>query len=425
MKFSCFPFIFLVILSGCAVSPSSMRQQQADFAIPIEQEISLGEQSCIQVLQRLGGIYPDEPLNEFVDRVGQRVAAQEGRSGLVFHFSVANDSIPNVFALPGGYVVITRGLLLTLENEAQLAAILAHGIAHINSQHSSQEVEHYVRLSTPLGENSLSETSGYVQSLDLFSQLTSELLDKIYTCEQEYAADLLSVDYLAGAGYSLQGALDLQHVFSDKLKRHDSSKDAVGFFRSHPLSCDHLTPIKNHIATAYSEKLSSNGLQSSNYKKQIVTLQKTHKAYDLYDQARILESQNKSGEAIVLYHKAMQQAPDQGLLLTALGMAYLRNDDLIPAKRYLRKAVAIDPQYYQSRMGLGYLELQNRQFEEASQQLQLSATLLPTVEGIFLLAQAEEAQGHIPRAKQLYQIVIDTDAASRIGQAAAEQMKSL
>lgn len=148
-------------------------------------------------------------------------------------------------------------------------------------------------------------------------------------------------------------------------------------------------------------------------------------AYMLYEQARAAEAKGELDIAIETYHKAMQEAPENGLLLTGLGMAYLRNEDVVPARRYLRKAVNSDPDYYKSRLGLGYIYLQNRQLPKAITQLEASLQLLPTIQGTFLLGEAEEAQGNLPRARQLYRAVVQADKTGKLGKAATNRLRNL
>ncbi len=148
-------------------------------------------------------------------------------------------------------------------------------------------------------------------------------------------------------------------------------------------------------------------------------------ALELYQQARTAEAMGELDNAILIYHKAMQNAPEDGLLLTALGMAYLREEDIIPARRYLRKAVNLDPDYYKSRLGLGYIYLQNKQIKQAVTQLETSLLLLPTLEGTFLLGEAVKLQGNSLRARQLYQIVIQADKDGKLGKAAKSSLRSL
>ncbi|MDX2480095.1 MAG: tetratricopeptide repeat protein [Desulfuromusa sp.] len=155
-------------------------------------------------------------------------------------------------------------------------------------------------------------------------------------------------------------------------------------------------------------------------------LEEAHpQAYVLYEQARAAELLGQLDIAIETYHKAMQEAPEHGLLLSSLGMAYLRMDDMIPARRYILKSVNIDPDYYKSRLGLGYLYLQNHQLQKAITQLEASLQLLPTLEGTFLLAEAEEAQGNLSRARQLYQTVVEVDKNSKLGTAATDRLRNL
>jgi predicted Zn-dependent protease len=420
--------LFLELFAaGCGVHPRTGQNELAVTEVTTAQEIALGEQAYTQALQKLGGLYPDVQLNDYIDRVGQRVARASHRSGLTYHFNIVNNSTANVFALPGGYVAITRGLLVALENEAQLAAVLAHAVGHIAARHSVQELRRSRLLKTSPGlVANLAGGDDAARRLNQVGVLTTELLAKRYSPEQEYEADRLGVDSLAAAGYGLQGVVGLQQIFLDKLEAgQDSAGWRSGMFQTHPFSRERLLAIQARITSVYGDNASREGLDSSIYMRQLVGLQGTRKAYELYDQALSLETEGRVGEAIEIYHQAMQQAPDHGLLLTALGMAYLRGDDLVPARRYLRKAVASDPQYYQSRMGLAYLQLQSRQYLEASQQLQLATTLLATVEGIYLLAQAEEGQGHGERARTLYQMVVDSDPLSRIGRAAAARLQEL
>jgi len=148
-------------------------------------------------------------------------------------------------------------------------------------------------------------------------------------------------------------------------------------------------------------------------------------AYVLYEQAHAAEVQGDLKVAIELYHKAMQQAPENGFLLTSLGLAYLRNEDTIPARRYLLKAVRYDPGYYKPTLGLGYIYLQSQQWKKAVSHLESSLQQLVTVEGTFLLGNAKEAQGDLPRARQLYQSVVQADGIGKLGKAAATRLRSL
>lgn len=106
-------------------------------------------------------------------------------------------------------------------------------------------------------------------------------------------------------------------------------------------------------------------------------------------------------------------------------MAYLRKDDLIPARRYLIKAVQVDDGYFMSQMGLGYIYLKNEDAQKAAPHLESSLKLMPTLQSAFLLAEAEESLGNLGKARELYQAVAKSDPRSKLGQVAAARLQKL
>lgn len=416
----------LWFLSGCAMNPVTGRNELALMNVSTAQEVELGSQSYAQALQKMGGVYPDQGLNRYVDQVGQRLARTSHRPELSYRFNVLNNSSPNAFALPGGFIAITRGLLLSLENEAQLAAVLGHEIGHVTARHSVQEMQRSSLLNAGAGLiGTLAADSGYGGLANQIGGLTATLLSKRYSRDQEFEADHLGIDYLARSGYSVNGAVGLQQVFMNKLGEGSRSDWMTGLFQTHPFSVDRLQANKNYIAKRYPGADRSFGEDSGAYQKSIASLVKTRDAYRLYDQAKVAEQNGQIDLAVEMYHKAMQQAPDHGLLLTSLGMAYLRKEDLVPARRYLIKAVNADPDYFQSRMGLGYIYLANGRSVDAAKHLAESVKLLPTVQGTFLLAEAEADQGHSRKAAALYQAVVQADINGKLGKEAAQRLRKL
>ena len=111
------PFLVLAGLSGCAVNPATGRTELALIPVSTSQEIAIGEKTFPQAVQQMGGEYPDPRLAAYVNQVGQRLGRVSQRPDLPFQFKVVNDSTPNAFALPGGFIAITRGLLVNLDNE--------------------------------------------------------------------------------------------------------------------------------------------------------------------------------------------------------------------------------------------------------------------------------------------------------------------
>ncbi|SHJ58980.1 Putative Zn-dependent protease, contains TPR repeats [Malonomonas rubra DSM 5091] len=414
----------LSLLAGCAVNPVTGRNELAIMQVSPAQEVELGRKSFGQAMQSMGGIYPDDSVNAYVDRVGQRVARYSHRPELSYQFKVVNDSSPNAFALPGGFIAISRGLLINLENEAQLAAVLGHEVGHVTARHSVQGMQRATLLNAAVGLAGVA-AGEYSELATQIGGVTANLIDKRYSREQESESDQLGIDYMAQAGYAPQGAVELQEIFYRKIDQGQNADWLSGLFRSHPFSIERLQANRNYVEARYPTSRASYGLDRNAYLTAIDPVLQTKEAYALYDEAKELEAKGQLDVAIETYHKAMQKAPEHGLLLNGLGMAYLRSEDLIPARRYLIKAVNVDPEYFQSRMGLGYVYLKNQDPAEASKHLKKSLELMPSVQSAYLLGEAEEAQGHIAQARELYQAVADADANGKLGQAATAKLKRL
>src|SRR3989304_2911885 len=132
--------VFLLLaplLTGCAVNPVSGKQDIV--LMSEEQELALGRKTNQQVLQQYG-VYDDQELNAYVKNIGEKLAAQSHRRDLVYRFTVVDSKEVNAFALPGGYIYITRGLLAYLNSEAELAAVPGAERGHVTARHSVRQI---------------------------------------------------------------------------------------------------------------------------------------------------------------------------------------------------------------------------------------------------------------------------------------------
>jgi predicted Zn-dependent protease len=115
------------LLAGCSISE--------------KEEIDIGRKTHAQFEKQFGGVYPDQRVQQYVSAVGMGVARYAGRPNLDWQFAVVNSGQVNAFAVPGGYIYITQGLLFRLNNEAQLAGVLSHESTHIAHRHSVKQLE--------------------------------------------------------------------------------------------------------------------------------------------------------------------------------------------------------------------------------------------------------------------------------------------
>jgi predicted Zn-dependent protease len=418
----------VLLLAGCAVNPVTGKQELALFQVSTSQEIDIGRKAFPGAIQQMGGEYRDPVLNNYVNQVGQGLGRLSPRPDLPFEFKVVNDSTPNAFALPGGFIAITRGLLVNLNNEAQLASVLGHELGHVTARHSVQGMQRGTLLN--LGLAVLSGATGqasYGALARQAGQLAAGLLDNTYSREQERESDRLGVDYLVAAGYNPLGAVQLQEYFYRQVEQGAEPVWLAGLFRTHPFSKERMLDLQSYIAGRYPQAVQDPRyrLNSPQFDSATAGLRHTRQGYELYDQARGLEEQGQLSKAIATYLQAATAAPDQSLILTGLGMAYLKAEDLGSARQHLARAVQLDSAYFLSRLGLGYVLLEQDRAAEASRELAASMDLLPTLQGGYLLAQSYDKSGQRAKAVELYRQVSDADPQGKLGKAAAERLRIL
>ena len=171
-------------------------------------EKRLGEQADKQVLQQFG-YYSDPFLQDYINRVGQRIVQVAERRSISYHFKVVDDPKENAFALPGGYVYITRGMLAVLNSEAQLAGVLGHEIAHVTQRHGARRMTEalgYQVLSMALAVGGAVAGAGSPAQWAIVSQaiFTNILLG--HGLEYELEADEKGLYYAWKAGYDAEEA---------------------------------------------------------------------------------------------------------------------------------------------------------------------------------------------------------------------------
>jgi len=192
-----FPLLLLLLfLVSCAVNPVTGKRQLSFMSS--SQEESLGKQSDAGIVAEYG-VVDDPALQAYVDSLGQAIVKVSHIPQEDFVFRVLDDDVVNAFALPGGYVYITRGILAYLNNEAALVGVLGHEVGHVAARHSAQRYTKQVLISLGLGLGSaLNET------LARYSQVTgaaAQLLLLKYSRDDERQADQLGVEYATRLGY--------------------------------------------------------------------------------------------------------------------------------------------------------------------------------------------------------------------------------
>jgi predicted Zn-dependent protease len=189
-------FALAALAAACATNPVS-GHRELSFLSEAE-EIAIGRQSDADVRREMG-VYDNPELQRYVSDVGQRLAALSHRPNLPWTFTVVDHPAVNAFALPGGFIYITRGILAYLDDEAELAGVLGHEIGHVTARHAAQQ---YTRATG--GGIGLAVLGIFVPATQPFSDLTSLGLNVAflkYGRDDERESDRLGIDYAAKGGW--------------------------------------------------------------------------------------------------------------------------------------------------------------------------------------------------------------------------------
>ncbi|MHB8094204.1 MAG: M48 family metalloprotease [Candidatus Aminicenantales bacterium] len=203
-------------------------------------ELAMGRQTDPQILQTYGK-YEDPDLARYVSDLGKKMGALSHQPKLAYSIQVLDSPVVNAFAVPGGYVYLTRGILAYLNDEAELAGVMAHEIGHIAARHSAQQYSkaQFAQLGLGLG-SVLSKTFRKYAGV---AQAGVELLFLSFSRSDEREADALGVEYSAKAGYDSNHMANL-FVSLERLNPGEAQGGLPGWFSTHPNPDNRIAAVK-------------------------------------------------------------------------------------------------------------------------------------------------------------------------------------
>ena len=239
-------------LVACAADPGARRTRRV---MSEEDEIKLGAEAAQQVEQYMGFSGSAE-LNAYVDRIGQRLVKHSSRSHLVHEFHVVDMKEPNAFALPGGHIYVSRGLLAIMNSEDELAAVLGHEIGHVAGHHSAKQQTKSrgwipLQILAGIGGAAASVVSpGLGGAVASMGQLPASLVLASYSRKQEEEADRLGQQYVAAEGWdpaALSATMDALTREQELAGGRDPSQ--MSFFDSHPTTPERAREGREYAST--------------------------------------------------------------------------------------------------------------------------------------------------------------------------------
>lgn len=398
-------FSVLALLAyRCAVNPVTGKSELAIVSFSEEEEAALGAQAYTPAVQQQGGFYRDKELEDYVQGVGERLARVSHRPNLNYRYRILNSSVPNAFALPGGYIVINRGLLIHLKSEAELAAVLGHETGHVTAKHSIAGYQRAMAANILLAGVSVA-AGGRAGVMEL-SGVTASLVDKGFSREQEREADWIGIDYMVKAGYNPEGAIRLQEFFYKQLEGGKNPMFVEGLFRTHPFSKERLDNARARIAERYPDTVRNPKytFNETVFLQKTARLREVQKAYDISDRGDALLKEKKYAEALDTYREAISREPSQAPFHSSAGRAYLIRKEFGAAEASLRRAIQLDNEFFEPHFLMGVLHYEGKAYRQAIPELSRSMDLLPTKQAAAYLSKSYEAIGDLENAKKYAQM---------------------
>jgi predicted Zn-dependent protease len=369
-------FAVILIILLFRVSPCL-----ADFTI--EDERKLGREFYDQMEQH-HLILKNEVLNGYVTKIGNLIQAQANKVPFEFHFVIIDSNAINAFNTPGGYVYINKGLISAAENEAELAAVIAHELGHANGRHVADMIEKSKKLNVAtlaaiIAGAFLGGGGEATAAIAAFSVAGASSLSLKFSREHEEEADRLGLSYLVAAGYRPAAMSDFLRI----LKRYEYySKSMPSYLQTHPGTDVRIFYIDSLISTQYHQKGETKIFGNFNRMQALITLDQDqlNNKYNelteslkknpddvdlLYFLALVEDQLGQTNSALKHYLKALSLSPRDEDVLKNIGLIYVKMGESYLAQDYLLRAASLNANDSAVTFALGKTYLDSGNYQKA------------------------------------------------------------
>jgi len=405
-----------LFLAACAVNPVT---GQSEFSILSRQdEISIGNEQYGPSQQSQGGEYIADPeLSAYVNTVGQRLATIGRRDyDLPYEFVVLNNSVPNAWALPGGKIAVNRGLLIELNSEAELAAVLGHEVVHAAARHGAAAMARGSLLQGVLTVGAIAgQDSAYSDYIVGAGQLGAQLITQRYGRDAERDSDTFGIRYMVEAGYDPQAAVGLQETFV-RPSEGRASGWVDGLFASHPPSEERVAN-NQALVNELMPSLQGRDLEvgEARYQQAIAGIKADQEAYQLFDEAERAIADDDLEIALLNLDEAISMVPNEARFSGLKADVFLYQRRYREAISTYNEAIDKDDNYFDYYLGRGVAYARTGDQNLAENDLERSVDLLPTATAMNELGKISLNNNDRSSAKKYFQA-----AAGGAGQVGSE-----
>ena len=423
------PLILLLIATSAFVASCQVDALSGKRTLNLysyDDEKRMGDESVQPILAELGGLYPDNASQNYLNEVGQKVVAA-GRTRLRedaefpdwdFQFYLVNTSMINAFALPGGHVFVTRGILNRIDDEAELAGLLGHDGAHVFARHSVERMSKMTLMVIPVALlASMEETQGVA----VVGIMAVQLLGLSYSRGDEEESDHFGMRFAARAGYEPNGVIGVMQMLSDYTQENGGGQPE--FLSTHPDPGNRVKYLNGQLKKEYKDYKPENYTRNvQGFGSAMVDIRSAQPAYDLADKGdaemaeafKLFETGGqpaatpKYRSALSYYLQATARVPDHAILHVNAAQAHYYLQDYDAAESEIKSALQLESGTFWPNFMGGMVAIQRNDNAIAQQRLQNALQLIPgSPVGLFYLAVAFERQGDTPGAATNYRASYD------------------
>jgi len=380
-----------IALPGCAVNPVSGESQL--MLMSETEEIQVDKENSPHQFSADYGTLQDKALNNYVSEVGNRMAAISHRPNMPYSFQGVNATYVNAYAFPGGTIAATRGILLSMKNEAELGGLLGHELGHVNARHTASRMSKtmLVGLSLNLGLAVMSTSQKYgqyIQLAGLVGQLGAGMLLAHYSRSDERQADALGMEYMTKAGHSPQGMVGLMELLNTMGKHKPNVIETM--FATHPMSSERYQTAKESADTEYGA-MKKLPLNRDRYMDNTAKLRRMKKSIEAMQQGEKEMAKEQFRPAEQHLKTALKRTPEDYTALVMMGKCQLAQEKTNQARQYLALAKQVYPAEAQAHNLSGITNMMNKRFSAAYQDFDAYEKRLPgNLNTIFLKGNALE-----------------------------------
>lgn len=363
------------LIAGCAANPVTGKSQL--MLISEDQEINIDKQHSPHQLSSDYGSLQDRALNNYINETGNKMAALTHRPHMPYSFRGVNATYINAYAFPGGTIAATRGILLALENEAQLAALWGHELGHVNARHTAEQMSKTTLTNTFIG--------GVAVLAGTQSQALGNLASKLgmvgagallasYSRDNEREADALGLKYMVQSGYNAHGFVGLMDMLR-RMSKYDPGAIEL-MFATHPMSDERYQTAVKEVNEQYR---SSQSLQlfRDRYMDHTVKIREIKNAIAEIQKGELYMARGTYDKAEIHLQNALNQAPRDYAGLVMMAKCQLAQEDYDSAKRHAEKAQEVYPNEAQAYHVSGFVKIHEKRFDSAFQDFVNYEKLLP------------------------------------------------